>query len=119
MINQVDYTYSKYQQNAHPFVPRDDAKTTAVQPKGHTPVRESTRPEDMPGLHDMVDRLNTKVEVFGKNVAFEIDTHVRRPRILMVNQEDKQVLGSYETVDLMDLERSLHDMAGFRFSFEG
>ena len=67
-------------------------------------------------LSDMVTRLNSKSTFFQSPVRFELETGSRHPKILMLSND--QVISRFENEDLIDLERSLHDMAGFRFSFE-
>ncbi len=68
-------------------------------------------------MHDLVGRLNYKSNLYQDQVSFELDLDKKRPKILM--KRESVVLNHFHTEDLIDLERSLHDMAGFQFSLEG
>ena len=67
-------------------------------------------------LVDMVERLNSRSSSLLSSVRFELETGRRLPKILMLNEE--RVVNRFEAGDLIDLERSLYDMAGLHFSFE-
>ena len=68
-------------------------------------------------LNDMVERLNMKSPYFQSQVTFRMDDK-KQPGIVMVDLKEDNVINRYAPEDMLDLERSLYDMAGFQFSFE-
>ncbi|MDJ0836985.1 MAG: hypothetical protein QNK37_10745 [Acidobacteriota bacterium] len=123
MIGHIDLTYSRYQQSParqmdrQPELPVQPAAPTRSAPMAG--LADSLLGDDRE-LHDMVLRLNKKAPLFQSDVSFELEDRGKQPpRILMKGGETGEIIGRYETRHLVDLERSLYEMAGFRLSIEG
>ena len=126
MIHQTDQAYNRFRNppgnrpNTPPNIKSDDRESNETRPS--KPVRihpqavlyQATRSH----MNDLVDRLNSKAGKFQSPVSFQVESIRHRPHILMKGGDG--VLNRFESADdLMELERSLHDMAGFRFSIVG
>ena len=119
MINDINLTYTRYPRSESP-PQREKAAPLSVDKKpGNTKGIHKgifAAPAHHPEMSELVDRLNKRAPHFGSDVSFEMSTD-RRPHIVMKHKSDNQVLGRYDSADLEDLERSMFEMAGFRFSF--
>ncbi len=127
ITTQPGLTYSRYPKPAEPMAPLRDQ--TQTQPGSETERGRGRKPspkhawqalqrqEIEDAMHDLVGRLNYKSNLYQDQVSFELDLDKKRPKILM--KRESVVLNHFHTEDLIDLERSLHDMAGFQFSLEG
>ena len=120
MIRQIDFTYNRFPRLPPSRTP-DFGETQAVKDKGGSPARKKDSKET-PGdrrtwLQDMVERLNKQAHLFDSKLSFRTEGK-KQPNIEMVDQAEGKVLGRYGVDDLIDLERSLHDLAGLRLSIE-
>lgn len=68
-------------------------------------------------LNDLTERLNIRVSSMRRTVEFQLDKTGRIPEIKMIDKLNQDELSRYDMSQMLDLERSLYDMAGFRFSF--
>lgn len=66
-------------------------------------------------MDDLVFRLNSKTPQFQSPVHFRVE-HSTIPHISMV--QENEVINRFNGQDVIELERSLYDMAGFQFSVE-
>lgn len=127
ITSQLGLTYTRYPQPRDSFPPQREQKR--AEPGERTTPEPSRKPTRKPAwrmaqqkeiedaMHDLVGRLNHKSNLYQDQVRFELDLDRKKPQILM--KRDATVLNHFQTEDLIDLERSLHDMAGFQFSIEG
>ncbi|CAM2067773.1 Flagellar protein FlaG [Sulfidibacter corallicola] len=67
-------------------------------------------------LGDLVVRLNAKLTDRDHRVDFQLNSETKRPHIVMTEPENDEVLGKFHSDEVLELERSLHDLAGFRLS---
>jgi len=127
ITNQPGLTYSRYPRPQDGIPPLRDQRPTepgartapekVSKKTRQTAWQVAQRKEIEDSMHDLVGRLNFKSNLYQDQVSFELDLDKKRPKILM--KRESTVLNHYHTEDLIDLERSLHDMAGFQFSIEG
>jgi len=119
VIGSIDLTYSRYHRSAdHPQTERPDREPGPARPSG--PVWGAETPDGDREMAEITDRLNRKAHAAGGEIAFRMETKARRAaQIVMVHGPQQTELGRYGSADIIDLERSLFDMAGFRFSIEG
>lgn len=90
----------------------------AKRKRGRTPVPQVPLPLELNNqLNDLTDRLNIRVSSMRRSVEFQVDKSGRIPQITMIDKLNKDELSRYDMSQMLDLERSLYDMAGFRFSF--
>lgn len=86
--------------------------------RGRTQVPQMMLPIELSNqLNDLTDRLNIRVSSMRRSVEFKLDKSGRIPEIKMIDKQNQNELSRYDINQIMDLERSLYDMAGFRFSF--
>lgn len=125
MIAETDLTYVRYQSlpfQGKPAQTKEPLEGEGLAIKDKKPADNLSLPVGSVGdqLRDMVERLNKKASAYQQEVRFELDVKKGQvPWIHMVNNMDDSKLGSYHAGQLIDLERSLFDMAGFRLSVEG
>ena len=127
MIQQSDLTYNRFRNppdfrssNSPQNLKSENGDKKEAKPvkpvrvHPHAAVFQATRNH----MDDLVDRLNDKAYLFQSQVSFQVESVKHRPHILMKGGDGE--LNRFESADdLMELERSLHDMAGFRFSIVG
>jgi uncharacterized FlaG/YvyC family protein len=95
--------------------PRGDP---AKRKRGRSPVPQMALPQELKNqLNDLTDRLNIRVSSMRRSVEFKIDQTGQIPQIQMIDKLNQDELNRYDMSQMLDLERSLYDMAGFRFSF--
>jgi len=118
VIGAIDLTYSRYHQGAEsPLTPRDNRPQTKPAP----PNEPGESPDGIREMAEITERLNRKAEHHEDGIRFQMEHQrgKRPPQIVMFAGPEDRVLGRYGAADIIDLERSIFDMAGFRFSIEG
>ena len=118
MIGAVDLTYSRYHQGTEsPLIPREQADAGKTERK---PLWPAEPPDGDREMAEITERLNRRAAHLEGGVRFHIERPAKRPpQIVMSAGPEDTVLGRYQAADIIDLERSLFDMAGFRFSMMG
>ena len=86
--------------------------------RGRSAVPQAVLPMELKNqLNDLTDRLNIRVSSMRRAVEFKLDQSGQLPQIQMIDKLNQNELNRYDMSQMLDLERSLYDMAGFRFSF--
>lgn len=93
------------------------AETAPARAEEKPPAEQSQGlPVQSAGLRDIVTRLNSLPSVKQRGVEFEVIENGKRPYIEMRDAEEGRPLRRYAPRELLNLERSLHDLAGFQMN---